>query len=263
MNRFKIVDISPEQVKVDQIDDATGPYCMSYGFDTTLLTDAISRIGLINTPILIRKGEGGRKIQFLVVTGLKRIKALRKLGEPCIPCRILPSETPSLECLLMNLYENLTSRGFNPVEKGMALARLLKWVPEKEVLKTYMPLFDLPSHEETLHLFVQIEKDLEPPVKDLIAGEFLSIKAAGLLLEMDSAAREKFCRYFSAIALSKNQQTQFIDFIKDLSSIEGLSIARLLELPELTNIRDNAQMNSPKRPGRSLNFYAPGGCPGW
>ncbi len=247
MDKLKIVDIFPQPVNLNQIDDAEGPYCMSYGFDTTPLSDSISRIGLINSPILVKKGEGGGETEFAVVAGFRRIKALKALGEVHIPCRVLPPETSSLKCLLINLYENLTIREFNPVEKGMALARLLEWVPAKEVVKTFMPLFDLPSHEETLHLFVQIETEFEPQAKDLLACGDLSTKAAKLLLEMDSAAREKFCRYFSVIKFSKNQQTQFIDFIHDLSHIEDNAIPRLLDDTELTDIRDNEQMNNPQK----------------
>jgi len=247
MDSLKIVDIFPQPVTLNQIDDSQGPYCMSYGFDTTPLADSISKIGLINSPILVRKREGGGETEFVVVTGFRRIKALKALGETRIPCRVLPPETSSLKCLLINLYENLTFRNFNPVEKGMALVRLLEWVPAKEVVKTFMPLFDLPSHEETLHLFVQIETAFEHQAKNLLASGDLSTKAAKLLLEMDSAAREKFCRYFSIIKFSKNQQTQFIDFINDLSHIENNVITRLLDDPELTDIRDSEPMNNPQK----------------
>ena len=247
MDRFKIVDIFPQPVTLNQIDDSQGPYCMSYGFDTTPLADSISRIGLINSPILVRKGEGGGEIEFVVVAGFRRIKALKALGETHTPCRILPPGMSPRKCLLINLYENLTIRDFNPVEKGMALARLLEWVPEKKVVKAFMPLFDLPSREETLHVFVQIETEFERKAKDLLAHGDLSTKAAKLLLEMDSAVREGFCRYFSIIKFSKNQQTQFIDFIYDLSHIEDNAITRLLDDPQLTDICDNGHMNNPQK----------------
>jgi len=247
MDRLKTVDILPQPVNLKQIDNSPGPYCMSYGFDITLLADSISRIGLINSPILVGKGEGGNESEFVVVAGFRRINSLKALGKTHIPCRILPPETSPRKCLLLNLYENLTIRDFNPVEKGMALARLLEWVPAKEVLKTFMPLFDLPSHAETLHLFVQIETEFEHQTKDLLASGDLSSKAAKLLLEMETAVREGFRRYFSIIKFSKNQQAQFIDFIHDLSYIEGNAITRLLDDPELTDIRHNAQMNNPQK----------------
>ena len=254
MDRLKIIDTLPQPVNLNQIDDSPGPCRMSYGFDTKPLADSIHRIGLINSPILIGKGEGGGKIEFVVVAGFRRIKALEALGETHAPCRILPPETSFRKCLLINLYENLAIRGFNPVEKGMALARLLEWIPEKEVVKTFMPLFDLPSNEKVLHLFVRIETEFARQAKDLLAGGDLSTKAAKLLLEMDSADREKFCHYFSIIKFTKNQQTHFIDFIDDLSHIEGRAIARLLDDPELADICHNEQMNNPQKARALIAF---------
>ena len=247
MNRLKAVDLPPKRVDLNQIDLSPGPYCLSYGFETSLLADSIRKIGLINSPILIEKGKGGSATQFTVVTGFRRINALAALGESYASCRILPIETAPFECLRMNLYENLTGRGFNPVEKAMALVRLLALVSEKEVLKTFMPLFDLPSHEDTLHLFARIEGELERQTKDLVADGYLSIQAAKLLLEMNSTSRERFCEYFSSVKFNKNQQTQFIDFIKDLSRIEDSDLTQILGDPELVTIRDNEQMNNPQK----------------
>ncbi len=247
MNSLETLHLLPKLINLDQIDLSPGPYCMSYGFDVTLLTDSIRRIGLINSPILIEKEKGRGDTQFTVVVGFRRINAFAALGEARIPCRILPLDTPPFECLRMNLHENLTVRIFNPVEKGMALVRLLALLPEKEVLKTFMPLFDLPSHAETLHLLVRIETEFDRRAKDLLARGYLSLQAGKLLLEMDSTSRDKFSEYFSAVSFNKNQQTQFIDYTMDLSRIEGVEVTRLLDAPELLDIRNNTQMNNPQK----------------
>ena len=243
----KLFDIPTTPIQFEKIDVNPGLSCMSFGFDIEPLLNSIKKIGLINSPIIIEKGKGEGAVQYEVIAGFRRISALRALSLNPIPCRILPSETPSLDCLLINLYENLCSRGFNPVEKGMVLTRLLDLIPEREVLDTYMPLFDLPSHEETLHLFVEVEKMFEHQTKTLLASEYLSMKAAKLLIEMDGTERNMFCDYFSAVRFSKNQQTQFIDLVSDLSHIEDNPVTCLLMEHQLKDIRDNPQMNNPQK----------------
>ena len=247
MDRLKIADILPQQINLNQIDDSSGPYSMSYGFNPGPLAASISRIGLINSPILAREGKGGAEDEFVVVSGFRRIRVLKKLNWTKAPCRVLPEVTSPLKCLLLNLYENLPVRNFNAVEMGMALTRLAELLPKEEVVKDFMPLFDLPSHEETLHLFMRIETTLETQAKDLVARGSLSLQAAKLLLEMDSAARQKICRYFSTIKFNKNQQAQFMDFVNDLSHIEDNPISGLLDEPDLTEIRHNERMNSPQK----------------
>jgi hypothetical protein len=248
MNRFNVSDILPKPVRLDQIDETPGIYCMSYGYDITRLSDSISRIGLVNTPILMKRGEGEGDLRFEVVSGFRRIIALKTLkGKGSVPCRILPPETPPLECLVINLYDNLCVRDFNAVEKGMVLGRLLKWVPAEEVVRDFMPLLDLPAHEETLHLFLGIEKDFEREAKDLLANGNLSTLGAKHLLEMNAAARTKFCEYFSIVKFSKNQQIQFIEFINDLSHIENKTVTQLLDDRQLVRVRDSDPMNAPQK----------------
>ncbi len=247
MDRLKVIDVLPQPVNLNQIDGSPGPCCMSYGFDTKPLADSIRRIGLVNLPILARKGEGGRRDEFGVVMGFRRIKALQSLHVEQVPCRILPAGVSARDCLLMNLHDNLTVRAFNPVETAMALARLLELFPPEEVVKSFMPLFNLPSHTRTLHLFVRIETDFENQAKDLLAGGDLSMKGARLLLEMDPTARQRFCRYFSVIKFSRNQQAQFIDFVTDLSHIERISIPELLNEYALIKIRDSEHLNNPQK----------------
>ncbi len=247
MNIFEIANILPQQVKLSQIDDSPGPYGMSYGFDLSLLEASINKIGLINSPLLATKGKGGAEDQFWVVAGFRRIAVLKALDVNQAPCRVLSPETSTLQCLMLNLYDNLAVRDFNAVETGMALTRLAELLPEQEVIKNFMPLLNLPSHEETLHLFVRIETALDRRGKDLLACGSLSIQAAKLLLEMDSAARNEICRYFSDVKFSKNQQAQFIDFVNDLSRIENQSIPELLNEPDLITICENEQMNNPQK----------------
>ena len=160
------------------------------------LADSIRRIGLVNLPILTRKGEGGRRDAFGVVAGFRRIKALQSLHVEQFPCRILPDEVSPRECLLLNLYDNLTVRPFNPVETAMALARLVELFPPEEVVKSFMPLFNLPSHAQTLRLFAQIETDFENRAKDLLAGGDLSMKGAKLFAGNGSNCTKAFLPLF-------------------------------------------------------------------
>lgn len=247
MENIKTAHILPKEINLNQIDDSPGHCCMSYGFDVNPLVESISRIGLVNSPIVAGKGEGGREDEFVVVAGFRRVRALRSMGKSRILCRILPPEISSFEQLLIGLYDNLAIRELNPVETGMVLARLVELIPIEDVLKSFMPLFNLPSHKETLQLYIRIEREFENITKDLLAGGDLSMKAAKLLLEIDSIAREGLCGYFSVIKFSRNQQAQFIDFVNDLSHIENAAIPALLDEHTLREIRDDAQMNNPQK----------------
>ena len=71
MNIFRTNRGAVHQVNIKDIDDRPGPYCMSFGFDLEPLTESIRRVGLINSPLLVRNGNG----ELDIVIGYRRIRA--------------------------------------------------------------------------------------------------------------------------------------------------------------------------------------------
>ena len=129
-------------IPIQEINDQPGPYCMSFHFDINPLARSIREVGLINMPLLKEKANPPHD----VVLGFRRIKAMQALGMEEVPCRMIPvSELSPLDCLLLNLNDNLASRTFNEVEKAMVISRLSKGMEPATILETYMPLLGLPA----------------------------------------------------------------------------------------------------------------------
>ncbi|MDZ7700006.1 MAG: ParB N-terminal domain-containing protein [Deltaproteobacteria bacterium] len=66
---------------------------MSFGFDLRPLIQSIDEIGLIDAPLMLR--DRGQKDELSVITGYKRILALRELRAEHVTCRILSGSTIS------------------------------------------------------------------------------------------------------------------------------------------------------------------------
>ena len=88
--------------------------------DLERLRSSIQEVGLIQ-PVLLREKPDG----YQIVSGFRRIAVVRELGHPEIDSRIVGEETEDLKLFFISLHENLTSRGFNTVEKAMALGKLV------------------------------------------------------------------------------------------------------------------------------------------
>ncbi|MCG2777614.1 MAG: ParB/RepB/Spo0J family partition protein [Desulfobacterales bacterium] len=161
----KITPIESQLVNPNKIEDFPGPYCMSFGFDIRPLVQSIDKVGLVNCPLLIEN----KNAELTVIIGYRRIHALKTLGWDRIPCGVLSeSEVSPLECLLLNLYDNLATRKLNEVEKGMVLNRLHSQVQGKEILELYMPLLELPSNESALLFFIKLEQELDREIKEYL-----------------------------------------------------------------------------------------------
>lgn len=249
MNRQHITGQKGIQVPLDAFDEAPGPYAMSFGFDLHPLCQSIKTIGLVNPPC-IGMDEKGR---IEVITGYRRILALKQLGWFEIACEDLSATLPSpRERFVFAFHENLASRVFNPVEKAMVLGRLATLHGKETVLRDYMPLLSLPSHHETLLFYLSLA-ETGPEFLEAVAGGRLSLKAAGALMRMESRSGDEVLHWISKLALNLNQQIQFIDILIDIGQIERRGIAHILSDEVLRGTSLNHRLNNPQKARKILD----------
>ena len=228
---------------MDEINLLPGPYCMSFGFNLDPLILSLKKFGLLNRPFVIMDHHG----KWEVVAGYRRILALKSLNRDQLPCRDLSDGAYSpLEILLVNLYDNLSTRPFNDVEKGMALNRLMSHLPEQTVLDQYMPLLGLPSHRGTLQVLLALET-LGHDIRMAFVNKQLSFQTIKALLEMDRDDCLTVFEWILELKLNFNKQTHFIDNTTDISIKKGITLRSVLEGPSLNKIIRDHKLNRPQK----------------
>ena len=228
-------------VDVSQIDEHPGACCMSFGFDLNPLERSIARTGLVNMPFVAR-GDKGR-IQ--VVVGYRRLLALKKLQWKRVRCWDL-SHLSLQERVLLNFYDNHATRGFNDVEISMVLSRMLKHFSKEEILREYMPLLGLPSHEETLDRYLALET-LEHPIKVALVQKALSFRALRPLLHMDDDTRQAIIQWMLQFKFNLNQQMQVVEYIIDICENENKKARALLKEDDFGIPVKDVRMNAPQK----------------
>ncbi len=251
MDTKKTTKLSTHTVNITDIDCSPGPYCMSFGFDLKPLIRSINKIGLINNPLVIRNGQG----KFTIISGYRRIMAFKSLKSAKVPCKILlESGLSPLECLLINLYENLATRRLNEIEKGMVLNRLARWLPKDEILDHYMGLLELPSHEPTLVFFIRLDRELNEEIKECLVKDYISKRSVGKLLDMEHDSMLRVFRLLSTLNFNFNQQNQLIEYLTDLSYINDTQILTLLDTYRIERISSDPKLNNPQKAKAILRF---------
>ncbi|MFH1123089.1 MAG: ParB/RepB/Spo0J family partition protein [Pseudomonadota bacterium] len=230
-------------VDLAHVDEGPGPDCMSFGFDLDPLILSIRRCGLINNPLVARNEQG----RVDVIAGYRRILALKTLGWGRVQCRDLSALLPSpLERLLFNLHDNLPTRTFNDVEKGMILGRLASLVPREALLNEHMPLLGLPSHEPLLRVYLQVE-GMEEPVKRALAEGRIPMRTVRALLDLDLDSVKTLGRWLTDIIFNFNQQSQFIEYVRDISVRENREISELMSDEGLAGILRDPKVKGPHK----------------
>jgi len=237
------------RVRIRELDLEGGPLCASFGSPGARLIESIREVGVLNPPLVAGRPEGG----FAVVCGFKRLRALLSLGEESCACRDLaPLALSPLELLRTALLENLAVRELCPVEKAMALARLVKVAGMDETLKSYMPTLGLPARRDTLNAYLALE-GAEFETKDAISRGGLSFKAFQSALDLSKDERGQVLAFLAGLKYSFNNQLQVIELLKDISEDNGMSIADVLDTPEIGSLLGDGSLNQPQKSSRILD----------
>jgi hypothetical protein len=240
---MKTLKGEPVWISLQDVDVSPGPYTMSFGFDLTGLLRSIERIGVLNSPLIERDAEG----RIHVIAGYRRILALKELQRKDALCIDLsPLRLPSREKLLVSLYDNLATRKFNEVEKGMILESLSRHHSREEILGVYMPLLGLPAHESHLNVFLSLGS-LEEEIRLALVRRQISLNAVQSLMEMDPESRSVVFGWLSELMFNFNQQMQFIAFIDDISSSHDQAITQTLSRRKLVALMKDQRLNRPQR----------------
>ena len=236
-------------INTKELDEKQGPFCMSYRFDINTLMSSIETVGLINKPY-IRRNKAG----FLdIITGYRRIVALKALNWERVPCiDLTDSGMLDKDLLILNMYDNICTRRFNYVEKGMILNRLLMFFAKEDIYQTYINILGISSRREA-DLLSKIQ-ELDDNVKDIIAGELLSIKTIESLFELDYPFRNKILKWIINLKLNFNQQALFIEYINDISIREKKSIQELLDEEIFFSLMTKEGQNTPQKAKRFIDL---------
>jgi len=236
---------------LSRFDPEPGPFTMSYGFSTDTLARSIEAVGMIQPPLVLESSSG----PWPIVCGFRRIMAARRLGLSSILCRVAqPEKRTTIDWVSISLYDNLGTRGFNPVEAGMALARLALHRPIEDLRRTYAPLLGLPPRTDTVQSYIAMASALEPPLKDSLASGVLSVHAARVLLDRSAEERSAIHDLITILNLSFNNQIQLIDLINDIMRIESIEIGDLLGVKALGGILKDTSFNGPQRGKAALAY---------
>ncbi len=238
---------SLSRVGTETLSADRGLFRMSFGFDSAALVRSIKRIGLLNAPLIFLEDN----MEINIVSGYRRIFALKELGCQNVSCIVLPQHLTKKECLLINFYDNVATRSFNAVEKAMVCSRLSALFPRSEIVRRFMPALGLPSHEAVLDLYNAIDAELDNEIKHALASARMSVKTVEELLKFPDKDRQTLMDLFSKMNFNSNQQIQVLDLIKDISLRDSKSVSAILEEDNFNSIIMDEAMNVPQK-GRAF-----------
>jgi ParB family chromosome partitioning protein len=236
-----------QKISLQQIDTSDETFCVNFMSDLQNLRSSIEEIGLIQ-PVLLREKQDGYRI----VCGFRRISVMNELGNPEIESRVFEKEEmDDLQLFSISLHENLTSRGFNTVEKAIALDKLVHCfqVDPPAVTKNFLPLFSLESNEKILNTYLSLAQ-MEDEVKKYVLREEVSRSNIRKLSALSPDDRKDLLSFFSSLKLGENRLREMLTLLEEISRRDHCTIREIFHRQEIQAILSQKKLTPSQRTER-------------
>ena len=229
-------------IYLNQLDFKDKTFLLSYGYDLQPLKQSIGRVGLINPPIVRKKTDDA----YQIVCGYKRALALKQLGVSSVQCAVLLDQRTDDECLLLNIYDNVSHRELNPIEKSITINKLKTYYTEEDIVHNFLPALKLQPHITQLNIFQPLCK-LEKSIQTAILDGRISEHTATKLSQMDRASRKAFGNLFVMLRLSVSKQMEVLEYASEIAMREHRSIEQVISMQKINTVFKNKRLNQHQR----------------
>ena len=232
------------QVELDDIDLSSenhDRFLFRYGRDSDLVMKSIREVGLINPVIL--KSSSGTDEAYSVICGYQRILACKTLGQLSCDAKVIDGLDDE-EILLLVLHDNLSSKGFNVIEKGIVLKKFLNiGYSYDRLMSEIVPLLELSPNKNIIDKYISV-LGLDSEIKQSVARSELDLERASLLVSLDDTDRDIVYRFlFRESITNTNEAKETIRNLLDLKLIKRLEIDELISSSEIDQILSDRKSN--------------------
>ena len=236
-----------QRIPLDQIDLSDETFSVNFMPNLQRLRSSIEEVGLIQ-PVLLKEKVNG----YQIVCGFRRISVFQELKRVEIESKVFSQdEMDDFQLFSLSLHENLTARGFNTVEKAIALDKLVRCfrVDPAVAVRTYLPLFSLESHEKILNTYLSLAR-MEEELKRYVLREEVSRSNIRKLSALTPEDREALLSFLPALKLGENRLREILNLLDEISQREGLAVKEILRKEDLQKIISQTDLTPSQRTER-------------
>jgi ParB family transcriptional regulator, chromosome partitioning protein len=236
-----------QKIPISHIDLTDETFSVNFMPDVRRLRSSMEEIGLIQ-PVLLRKKQDG----YQIICGFRRISIIKEIGGSDILSMVLDEkEKDDLRLFFISLHENLTTRGFNTIEKAIALDKLVHefHIDSVTVIKKYLPLFDLEGDEKILNTYLSLIQ-MEDEIKTYVLNEEVSRTNIRRISSLSSKDRMALLSLISPLKLGENRLREILTFLEEITKRDRLTVKEILKRPEIQAVLSHQELTPPQRADR-------------
>jgi ParB family chromosome partitioning protein len=235
------------KIPLQQIDLSDDTFSVNYLPDLQKLRSSIEEIGLIQ-PVLLKKKLDG----YQIICGFRRISVMKELGKSEIESKVFEEkEMDEFQLFSLHLHENLTTRGFNSVEKAIALDKLIRrfHIDPAAVIKTFLPFFSLEPNEKILKTYLSLAQ-MEDEIKTYVLKEEVSRSNIRRLSALTPDDRMAILSLISPLKLGENRLREILTLLEEISRRNQCKEKDIVKRSEIQTILSQKELTPSQKTER-------------
>ena len=236
-----------QNIPLQQIDLSDDTFSVNYLPDLEKLRSSIEEIGLIQ-PVLLKKKSDG----YQIICGFRRISVMKELGKSEIESKVFEEkEMDEFQLFSLCLHENLTTRGFNAVEKAIALDKLTHCfqIDPAAVIKTFLPFFSLEPNEKILNTYLSLAR-MEDEIKTYVLKEEVSRSNIRRLSTLTPDNRMAVLSLISPLKLGENRLREILTLLEEISRRNQYKEKDIVQRPEIQAVLSQKELTPSQKTER-------------
>src|SRR4030067_1645760 len=177
---------------------------------------------------------------------------MKELDKSEIESRVFEEkEMDEFHLFSLSLQENLTTRGFNAIEKAMALENLIHRfrIHPDTVIHTFLPLFSLEPNEKILNTYLSLTQ-MEDEIKTYVLREEVSRSNIRRLSALISDDRIAVLSLLSPLKLGENRLREVLTLLEEISRRDQWSAREIVRRLEIQAILSQKELTPSQKTER-------------
>jgi ParB family chromosome partitioning protein len=242
-----------QKIPLQQIDLSDDTFSINYLPDLQKLRSSIGEIGLIQ-PVLLKKKLDG----YQIICGFRRISVMKELEKTEIESRVFEEkEMDEFQLFSLSLHENLTTRGFNTVEKAIALNKLIHLfqIDPVAVTQTFLPLLSLEPNEKILNTYLSLAQ-MEDEIKTYVLKEEVSRSNIRRLSALTPDDRMAIFSLISRLKLGENRLREVLTLLEEIARRNQCKEKDIVQRSEIQAILSQKELTPSQKTERIKKVLA-------
>ncbi len=236
-----------QNILLEEIDLSDQTFSVNYLPDLQRLRSSIEKIGLIQ-PVLLKR----KRSRYQIISGFRRISVMKTLGKLEIESRLVEEkEADEFHLFSLSFHENLTTRGFNTVEKATVLDKLVHQfhIGSSVVIDSFLPLLDLQPNEKILNTYLSLAR-MEDEIKQYVRREEVSRFNIRKLSAFSPDDRKAFLFLAFPLKLGENRLREILTLLEEISRRNRSTVIDICSKPEIQGVLSQEELTPSQRTDR-------------